>query len=128
MKVIRLGVAVAVLIVVGVGVVMWSRQGDDSAPSVPGPAARTEAFERALIKGDCPAFKKLVVAPAQFDCAQLGEMSQSAKDIDPAKISYTVVFKDGESATVRVTMGGEKHNLNLVMVKGQWLVILDSDV
>lgn len=125
MKIIGLVAAVALLIVFAVGAILVVR--DSGAPaSSDGPAARTEKFERALISGDCPGIKKLVVGPDQLDCAALGEMSQSMTGIDPDSISYKLLDSGGDSATVRVTIDGEKQDLDLVKESGDWLVILDT--
>ncbi len=125
MKPLGLVASAVVIVVLVVGAFALARSGGSSA-SDNGPAARTEKFERALIAGDCPAFKKLVVDPDQVDCAELGEMSESVKDLDADKITYKVVDSGKGSATVQLTVEGEKQKLDLVKQSGTWLVIFDT--
>src|SRR4051794_6623353 len=112
----RLGlIASAVVLIVVAGVAaLTMRHSDESQVAKGGPVARTEKFEKALIAGDCPAFKKLIVEPDQISCAELGEMSESVKDLDEDAITYTLVESGKDSATVELTIEGEKQRLDLV--------------
>ena len=126
MRWIGLSAVIAVLAVIGVGGVLLLGRGDGQGTPGNGPVGRTERFERALIKSDCVEVKKLVVASDQLDCASLGEISESVKDVDPNGITYKVVESGKDSATVRITVNGEKQNLDLVKQDGTWLVIFDT--
>lgn len=123
MKRIGLIATAAVLVILVAGVIAVARHDGGSDD---GPAARTESFERALIKGDCPAMKKLVVSPDQVDCAELGEMSASVQNVDPDKITYTLIDSGKDTATVQLKILGEKQKLDLVRESGIWLVIFDT--
>ncbi len=124
---------IAVLIVIGVfgltGCVGSEEPAKPKATHTPakvseGPAARTERFERALIKGDCAAVKKIILG--QMTCAELNEISQSLQGVNPDKITYKVVESGKDSATVRITVSGERQNLDLVKDEGEWFVIYDT--
>lgn len=120
-----LTVAVLAAIVVAVaGITVNTRSGERSA--APGPLALAQSFERALAKGDCPAVKKLVVAPGEIDCGFIAEAAESMKQIDVGAIGYRLTASGKESATVGLDVGGEKDSLDLVKVDGTWLVLFDT--
>lgn len=98
--------------------------GDDSKSL--GPAAQSESFERALARGDCPAVKKIVVAPGEIECGSIAEAAESMKEIDLEAIDYQLTDLSKDSATVRLDIGGEKADLELVKADGEWFVLFDS--
>lgn len=98
--------------------------GDDAKAL--GPTAQAENFERALAKGDCPAVKKIVVAPGEIDCGFVAEAAESMKEIDVETIGYRLTESGKDSATVSLDVGGEKDSLDLVKADGIWFVIFDT--
>lgn len=124
-RLVLIGAVLVLVVLIGVAVVLIRSTGGSTATDE-GPAARTEKFERSLIAGDCLAFRKLVVDPGQVNCAELAEMSESVKDIDPDAIVYKVVDSGAGTATVELTIEGEKQRLDLVNESGDWLVIFDT--
>ena len=118
---------IVVAAVVAVGLTSCASTGSSSGDSKSlGPAAQAESFERALARGDCPAVKKIVVAPHEIECGSIAEAAQSMKQIDLEAISYQLTDSSKDAATVRLDIGGEKADLELVKADGEWFVLFDT--
>lgn len=122
----KLLIVVAVLVgTVGLTSCASTKTSGDDSKSL-GPAAQAEIFERALARGDCSAVKKIVIAPREIECGSIAETAESMKDIDLEAIGYQLLSSSKDSATVRLDIGGEKADLELVKADGEWFVLFDT--